>query len=329
MRKITINEIEISALENDCLLISTNEDYKNALSVLKFKHLKCNRIFDKCWKEFKRYESKCTLCNIDSRKKSNNKHASFKNIEEIQSKFETISKSKYIAVDLERDYKNFKSKIEIIHKACGNKIVITWNDFQQGHGCTHCKAVSRRLTLKEISNKINSIEGLSFIHSNFVKNYHEVTFKHDKCNTITTCRLNSILYGTSYCKQCRLSSGERKLHSIFKKENFEYESEVKYHNCRNKLPLPFDFKVNYKGSEILIEYDGLQHYRPMFDDVSKFQQTKINDNIKNSFAIENKIPLLRIKYSISDDELNELIPIFIKNVQRLIQEENTYVFFLE
>jgi hypothetical protein len=48
----------------------------------------------------------------------------------------------------------------------------------------------------------------------------------------------------------------------------------------------------------LIEYDGKQHNYPIeiYGGEDSFKRTKINDNIKNKFAMSENIPLIRISY---------------------------------
>ncbi len=74
----------------------------------------------------------------------------------------------------------------------------------------------------------------------------------------------------------------------------------------------FDFylpKLN-----ILIEYDGEQHFREVscFGGEKEFLKRKINDGIKTDYAKNNAIPLLRIPY-FEFDNIEEIILNFIQN----------------
>jgi len=53
------------------------------------------------------------------------------------------------------------------------------------------------------------------------------------------------------------------------------------------------FKNFYNYS--LIEYDGIQHYKPTFGEKS-FVLTKNNDKIKTKYCLDNGIKLIRIPY---------------------------------
>ena len=65
--------------------------------------------------------------------------------------------------------------------------------------------------------------------------------------------------------------------------------------------LRFDFK--FINHEIVIEFDGIQHFKPQrFGGVSieksiqNFNDLIITDNLKNKFCIDNNIKLIRIPY---------------------------------
>ena len=62
-----------------------------------------------------------------------------------------------------------------------------------------------------------------------------------------------------------------------------------------------------KIKTLLIEYDGKQHY----EEVEKFEVTleeiKEKDEIKNEYAKENKLNLLRIPYSLEKKEVQKMI----------------------
>ena len=77
--------------------------------------------------------------------------------------------------------------------------------------------------------------------------------------------------------------------------------EYRINECRNILPLPFDFYL--PDYNICIEVDGMQHYEPAtFGGISKekaidnFRESKIRDNIKTQYCKDNNIKLIRIPY---------------------------------
>lgn len=45
-----------------------------------------------------------------------------------------------------------------------------------------------------------------------------------------------------------------------------------------------------------IEYDGQQHFEPMFGRIEKFEKQVLYDSYKNEYCLINAIKLLRISY---------------------------------
>lgn len=74
------------------------------------------------------------------------------------------------------------------------------------------------------------------------------------------------------------------------------------------MPLPFDFYIPSKN--LLIEYNGGQHYKPVnhFGGYDSFLLRKHHDWLKRKYARDNNIKLLTIPYwdfKIIDELLEE------------------------
>lgn len=112
---------------------------------------------------------------------------------------------------------------------------------------------------------------------------------------------NKILHWKTGCPKCASYHNENKLDTILDKWGYNYELQKKFPDCIDKKPLPFDRYL--PDFNILIEYDGEQHYFPIrFGDISneqakeKFDKVCLHDNIKNKYCKDNNIPLIRIPY---------------------------------
>ena len=92
------------------------------------------------------------------------------------------------------------------------------------------------------------------------------------------------------------SNGEEIIKNYLKINNIKYKKEYTYENCKNKIKLRYDYYL--PDFNLLIEYDGIQHFKPIeyFGGEYTFNSIIENDNIKNIYAKENNIKLLRIKY---------------------------------
>lgn len=102
--------------------------------------------------------------------------------------------------------------------------------------------------------------------------------------------------GTSY--------GELKISEWLDKNGINNKEQVRFKDCKDIRPLPFDFALYNENNELLllIEYDGEYHYKPI-DRHSNYQKAYLNfldrikkDNIKTKYCEENNISLLRIPY---------------------------------
>ena len=75
--------------------------------------------------------------------------------------------------------------------------------------------------------------------------------------------------------------------------------------------LKFDFALLDDNDEVfcLIEYDGLQHDKPIdfFGGKKAYENTILRDNIKNQYCADNNITLLRLKSYLTNEEIKQQI----------------------
>jgi hypothetical protein len=110
---------------------------------------------------------------------------------------------------------------------------------------------------------------------------------------------------------CRIqSSGEEYIAYVLKEFNINFIPQYKFDDCKFKYVLRFDFAI-IKNNKILglIEYDGKQHFEPIdfFGGVDGFKESKERDQIKNTYCNLHDIPLLRLPYTLSTDEIKTKI----------------------
>ena len=116
-------------------------------------------------------------------------------------------------------------------------------------------------------------------------------------------------HGNNPCECHRTHSvGVKKIMSILKNNNIKFEMEKTFATClspKNRA-LPFDFYL--PTHNILIEYDGEQHYKICFgQDIDKLIQQQEYDKIKTEWCKQNKIKLVRIPYFQTNIKLQDLI----------------------
>ena len=110
-----------------------------------------------------------------------------------------------------------------------------------------------------------------------------------------TQNAQSHLSGTS-CSNCSESKGEKDVRIFLEKNNIEFETQKRYVDCVFKITLPFDFHLT--DYNMCIEFDGQQHFKSMkfFGGDDALEMSKLKDNIKTKYCLDNNIKLIRIPY---------------------------------
>lgn len=123
------------------------------------------------------------------------------------------------------------------------------------------------------------------------------------CGTIKTVPYSSLVQGHSHSCGClKMSTGEYRISQILSSKDVDYKQEVKFQDLKDKTSLRFDFGIYQDGELILlIEYDGRQH----FDSSSQWynETVVLHDQMKTEYCQQHNIPLLRIPYTMSQEEI--------------------------
>lgn len=116
---------------------------------------------------------------------------------------------------------------------------------------------------------------------------------------------------TQSCGCINYSIGEKNIENILKANNIFYISQYTTNNLERKR---FDFAlINNDKIYRLIEFDGEQHYNDKqglwgkSKETDSLEKIKERDEIKNKWAKENNIPLVRIPYWERDKITLEMI----------------------
>ena len=197
------------------------------------------------------------------------------------------------------DYKNGLIKVKIICPKHGMFEQTPKNHFK-GSGCKKCGLIivkeKQILGREQFIKKANKVHNNKYDYTkiNYINSHTKIKIicpKHGMFEQIPSNHLKG-----QGCSLCKGSKGEKTIRNYLLKNNVKFEKEKTFKNCKNENCLPFDFYL--PEHNLLIEYDGIQHFKPIdfFGGKKTFDLLKINDNIKNKFAINNNINLLRISY---------------------------------
>ena len=120
-------------------------------------------------------------------------------------------------------------------------------------------------------------------------------------------------------KKSRVSNGVKAITIYLETNNIRFKKEHRFKECRDKLPLPFDFAI-LKDKEIVavIEYNGVQHYKSVrrWKGKKGLIKQQLHDLIKIDYCKINKIPFLVISYE-DEDKSPELLQVFLLSIEYL------------
>jgi very-short-patch-repair endonuclease len=225
------------------------------------------------------------------------------------------------------EYKNNHTNILMRHEKCGHEWEANPNSFLLGSRCPECQHPSRRKTNKEFKKEVKNLHDGSY---RSVSKYNgcnkKVKIKHLTCGTIWKIKPTNLLSNKNTCPKCiekeKDSKAVKKIKDFFNRNNIKFKTERKFSDCRYKRQLRFDFYLpNYN---LLLEYDGRQHFKAWYNDDERLKDTRNRDIIKNKWSEENNISLLRINYKNKRRLTKILNQIFIKGSSTTIENYNLY-----
>ena len=180
----------------------------------------------------------------------------------------------------------------------GHIFSVRLDNFKQSLKCPMCIRHYGAYTENEVKQYIESF-GYELL-SKYTDIHKKITIKCPNGHIYVTS-FNSFKNNGTRCSVCRKSKGEEKIFEILKELRIESINQFTFDDCQYKTFLPFDFYLPQYN--ILIEYDGIQHFEPTdFAGKGKkwaeeqFKLTKIKDNIKTQYCKDNNIKLIRIPY---------------------------------
>lgn len=204
------------------------------------------------------------------------------------------------------EYTKNNEKVKIICKEHGEFIQQAAAHLK-GQGCPSCYTGNKKSNTKEFIEK-------SVVLHNELYDYSLVEYKTKKEKVKIICldhgvfeQKASVHLSGHGCPICRNSKLERYLRDNLIRLGITFEQNKRYDDCRNYLPLPFDFYLS--DMNILIECDGIQHRVPIkhFGGEERYEYQKLNDSIKNKYCFEKPIRLIRVSNFNEIDRLSNLI----------------------
>ena len=231
--------------------------------------------------------------------KSKNKE-NFKGIDLIGQKFSRLLVLEYADEEHQVYYNNVHKNTWKCQCDCGNICYATTENLRRGDtpSCGCITKENRRKTLKDLSGqKFGHLTVLKFVGT--INGNSKYLVQCD-CGKIYEIYANNLTQGnTTSCGCIKESHGQQKIREILSTNNINFISQKKFKdfkfNDTNGTP-KFDFYLPDKN--IIIEYDGEQHFKPVFnfDTEESFKKRQCHDKEKNKYCFDNNITLIRIPY---------------------------------
>lgn len=290
-------------------LLSKEYDYNGIDTIL---NVKCpnNHIFDISFSSFKKRSingkntiNKCEFCYKEDK------------MNKLINKCNTLNYTL-----LTNEYINKNMKLDIICNR-GHKWHPTYENFMRNNAtCLTCNniqlSINQRKGITDVNNILNNF-GYKLI-SEYINNQYPIVLLCPNGHEYKTS-LSNFMQGRR-CSICSMSSGEQEIYRILNKYNIKFIYQYKFNDCKDKLPLPFDFYLT--DYNICIEFDGQQHFNQNSFNMTNenFNDRKHKDSIKTQYCINNNIKLIRIPYW----EFNNIENILIKELNLIRINFNDY-----
>ena len=222
--------------------------------------------------------------------------------------FNAYLKDNKIPIRYVSGYVNYGTSCNLTCLNCAYKWKARPQDIKKGERCPRCSRIK--------SNKVKEkplyifIERLQNSTLEYIGGYKNIT---TPCKVICrVCKYKQFrsphdLSACNYrCPKCSLhrkqSMGEYYVENYLKNAKISYIYPKTFDDLRNTLPLHYDFYLPKEN--ILIEYQGVQHYEPRdyFGGLKAYKRQLHNDDIKRQYAKDNGYKLIEIPYTVNTQE---------------------------
>lgn len=200
---------------------------------------------------------------------------------------------------LHSEFKNCNEHVYLTHNECGHKYKVQVVAFNKGRRCPKC-ARNLKLKKEEVKNRLKE-KGFLLI-GEYINANEKLLVKHIECENEWMVKVSKIFYQNRGCPECKFSHGESFIRRYLKENNIRYKREKRFNDCRNELPLPFDFYL--LDLNTVIEYHGEQHYKciDFFGGEEGFNKRRMNDEKKRNYCKEKGIEYIELSYKLDNYE---------------------------
>ena len=259
------------------------DKYVNTKTKLKVKHKTCGNVYEVQPNSFL-HGSRCPYCS-SSAKKTNT---------QFRQEVYTLVGDEYTFLE---PYVNSATKLRVKHNTCGNVYMVAPNSFLGGNRCPYCSGKHQK-TDEEFKQEVYDLVGNEYVFlDSYVNSQTKLKVKHKECGNVYKVAPHAFLRGHR-CPFCNSTpKGETIITKLLDKLNINYDYQKTFDDLRDSYPLSYDFYI--PGQNILIEYQGIQHYLPIdyFGGEATFKKQQKHDKMKLGYAKEHGYNLIAVPYT--------------------------------
>lgn len=308
----------------DEFLVKAEDLSRSATAKVKIICDYCGEEYEMAWfhyKEIQDKKQKCACYNCRHKKRYTN-DLNERQLKLYENALNVCDEKGYILVSKMEDIKNNTSYIIYICPTHG-KQKMRISNLISGKGCPECNIEAKselyRLSPDEVEQRIADLGGKLLNKQDYINRFERnLIIECAYCGTLfTTSLVLFTQHGGQMCSNCKdtESIGERKIRIYLESNNICFEQEKWFPDCIDIRPLPFDFYL--PDYNMVIEFDGEQHYKQGHFTHSNLSYTQAHDAIKNKYCNNNNIKLIRIPYwdiNKIEDILNNKLEISHKDI---------------
>jgi uncharacterized protein with PIN domain len=273
------------------------DPYVNAHTKLRVKHNKCGHIYEVQPSNFLN-DSHCPYCS-GHHKKTNT---------EFKQEIYDLVGNEYTFLD---SYVSIMTKLRVKHNKCGHTYKVLPNNFIRGSRCPYC-SVSVGKNNARFKQEVFDLVGSEYTFlEHYINSYIKIRVKHNTCGTIYKVRPTEFISQNTRCPYCNSPKGELIISKVLDNLNINYEYQKTFNGLRDTQPLSYDFYI--PNQNILIEYQGIQHYESIdhFGGEDAFNKQQIHDKLKSDYAKNNGYNLIAVPYT--EDNFSKIKKYLVKH----------------
>lgn len=189
---------------------------------------------------------------------------------------------------------------------CGNTTVVKTTNLRSGN-TQSCGCLAKEVRVERLKANRKDLTGLVFEKLTVIEDTGKVDNQRRhfwlcqcECGNLIEVRDNSLTSGNTKSCGCHYSKGEAIIQNILQENNIKYEKEKTFEDLKGQKGWALRYDFYLPDYNRLIEYDGEQHFGFTgngWDTEENYQKVQQSDNLKNAYAKEHDIALVRIPYT--------------------------------